>query len=130
MTTPLALVQDAYACFGRGDLPALLQLMTPDVAWQFVGDRSVPYTGSFSGTGAVAEWFGRVAQFDGIEAFEPREFFAGDGHVTVIGWERTRALPGGLVFEADWVHLWQTRDGRISRFFGILDSEASAAARP
>ena len=129
MSNALSIVQDAYACFGRGDIPALLQLLSPDVVWQFSGDRKAPYTGRFSGRGQVGEWFACVAQADAIQAFEPREFLAGDDHVTVIGWERTQALPAGGLFECEWVHVWQLRDGRITRFYGMLDSEASAAAR-
>jgi len=49
--------------------------------------------------------------------------------VTVLGWERTRALPSGKVFEADWVHIFTVRDGRVVRFWGMYDTEASAAAR-
>lgn len=129
-TTPLALVQSAYAAFGSGDIPALLNMLTPDVRWQFVGDRRAPYTGTVRGRAQVGEWFLAVAQADDIQAFEPREFLAGDDHVTVLGWERTRALPGGAVFETPWVHVWQLRDGTICRFWGLLDTEAAAQARP
>ena len=130
MTPPTALVQSAYAAFGSGDIPALLALLTPDVRWEFVGDAQAPYTGSVQGRSQVAEWFQAVAQVDGIQAFEPREFLAGADHVTVLGWERTQALPGGAVFETPWVHVWQVRDGLLSRFFGILDTQAAARARP
>jgi ketosteroid isomerase-like protein len=49
--------------------------------------------------------------------------------VTVIGWERTAALPGGQVFECDWIHVWTVRDGLVTRLYGMLDTEAAAAAR-
>jgi hypothetical protein len=126
---PLATVRAGYAAFGAGDLPALLALLQPDVSWRFVGDRRAPYTRSVQGREAVAAWFADVARADAIQAFEPRQFFAGPDHVTVIGWERTAAQPGGRIFECEWVHVWELRDGRVSRFFGMLDSEASAIAR-
>jgi len=130
MSDALSTIQNAYAAFGRGDIPALLQLLTPDVRWQFIGDSKAPYTGTVQGHGQVAEWFGAVASVDGIQAFEPREFLVGPDHVTVIGWERTQALPQGRVFESEWVHVWQLKNGLVSRFLGTLDTEASAAARP
>lgn len=129
-TTPLALVQTAYAAFGRGDIPALLGMLSDDIRWQFVGDRRAPYTGVVQGRGQVGEWFLAVAQADGIQAFEPREFLVGADHVTVLGWERTQALPGGGMFETPWVHVWQLRDGLLCRFWGMLDTEAAAKARP
>lgn len=130
MSTPIALVQSAYTAFGSGDIPGLLKLLTADVRWEFAGDSKAPYTGRVQGHSQVAEWFQAVAQVDGIQAFEPREFLAGPDHVTVLGWERTQALPDGGVFETPWVHVWQLRDGLLSRFFGILDTEAAAKVRP
>jgi uncharacterized protein len=129
MNAFLSQVQDGYAAFGRGDIPGLLALLTPDVRWEFVGDSRAPYTGRFTGRGQVGEWFQCVAQADAIQAFEPREFIAGKDHVTVLGWERTQALPGGAVFECEWVHVWQARDGQVARFWGMLDTEAAARAR-
>lgn len=129
MSDPLSTVQTLYACFGRGDIPALLKLLHDHVEWRFVGDRSAPYSGRFEGTGQVGEWFDKVVVNDDIQAFEPREFLAGPDHVTVLGWERTAAKPGGKVFESEWVHVWRLRDGRVSSFFGIFDTEAAARAR-
>lgn len=129
MTTALETVQAAYAAFGRGDIPALLALLDEDVEWRFCGDSLAPYTGRRVGRDAVAQWFGQVAQSDEIKIFEPQEFLAAPDHVAVIGFERTRALPGGGSFDTDWVHVWQVADGRITRFFGMYDSEAAAKAR-
>ena len=129
MNDPLSTVQNAYACFGRGDIAGLLKLLDPDVDWQFVGDRKVAYTGRFRGHGQVGEWFGDVAKNDAIQAFEPREFLVGPDHVTVLGFERTRDHQSGRTFESEWVHVMQVSNGRITRFWGMLDSEAAAAAR-
>ena len=130
MSDALSTVQNLYACFGRGDVPGLLAQLAPDVRWQFVGDRGMPYTGTFHGPGQVGEWFGMVAAADDIQAFEPREFLVGPDHVTVLGWERTVARPGTKVFESEWVHVWSVRDGRVTRFWGMFDTAAAQAARP
>lgn len=128
MPTPTDTVQTLYAAFGRGDLPAILGMLDPGVEWTFHGS-GLPFMGRFVGPAAVAKWFGHVAEHEGIEAFEPREFLVGADHVTVIGWERTRALPKGAVFESPWIHVWTLRDGRITRFVGAYDSAAAIAAR-
>jgi ketosteroid isomerase-like protein len=65
---PLSTVQAIYGCFGRGDIPALLELLTEDVDWRFIGDSRAGYSGRFIGRGQVAEWFGRVAAADDIQA--------------------------------------------------------------
>jgi ketosteroid isomerase-like protein len=73
--------------------------------------------------------FASIPEVDDIQGFEPREFIEGGEHVTVLGWERTAARPGGKVFETEWVHVFTVRGGKIVRFWGIYDTEASAAAR-
>jgi len=129
MPTPTDTIQAMYGAFGRGDIAGLLAMLTDDVHWEHKGSIGLPYMGVFRGKAAVQQWFGRVAELDGIEAFEPREFLAGPDHVTVLGWERTRALPAGGVFETDWVHVFGLRDGRVCRFVGAYDTAAVAKAR-
>ncbi|MBI3347225.1 MAG: nuclear transport factor 2 family protein [Burkholderiales bacterium] len=129
MNTPTALIQSLYAAFGRGDVEALLAACTDDVDWHMLGSLDLPYIGKFQGKAALLRWFGWVAEFDDIQVFEPREFFAGDDHVTVLGWERTRAKPGGGLFETPWVHLFTLRDGQVARFVGLYDTAAAEAAR-
>lgn len=129
MNSPVQIVQSLYAAFGRGDVPALLDMLSDDVEWIHRGSIGLAYMGRFVGKPAVAQWFGHVAEADGIQAFEPREFLGGPDHVTVLGWERTQALPAGGVFECDWVHVFNVKDGRVTRFVGTYDTAASAAAR-
>ena len=127
--TPTELIQQAYAAFGRGDVPGVLALLADDVQWRFNAGADVPYGGVHVGKAAVGRWFATVAESDDIQQFEPREFLEGPNHVTVIGWERTRPLPGGVPFESDWIHVFTVEGGRITRFIGTLDTAARAAAR-
>lgn len=129
MTHPTTLIESLYADFGRGDLPALLERLTDDVRWTFLGDGAVAYMREARGKADVAAWFGQVAALDEIQAFEPREMLAGPDHVTVLGWERTRALPDGGVFESPWLHVFRLRDGKVCGFTGLLDTAAAARAR-
>ncbi len=128
-TSPTAVIQSMYAAFGRGDVEGLLGLCADDVDWSMLGSIALPYIGQFKGKQALLRWFGLVAEFDDIQAFEPREFFTGADHVTVLGWERTRAKPGQGVFETPWVHLFTLRDGKVARFVGMYDTAAVEAAR-
>ena len=122
-------VQSAYAAFGRGDVSAILSLIADDVEWKFCGSKGLPYTGTFRTKDEIAKWFASIPEVEDILVFEPREFIPGGDSVTVLGWERTRARPSGKVFETEWVHIFTVSDGRIVRFWGMYDTEASAAAR-
>ena len=128
-SVPLQTVQAIYAAFGRGDIPALLEQLHADVNWRFIGDAAAPYSRRVQGHEGVMGWFGDIAKADQIQAFEPREFLVGSDHVTVIGWERTVALPGGRPFECEWVHVWKLRDGKVASFLGMFDTEAAGRAR-
>ena len=126
---PLDVVQAAYAAFGQGDLPAVLRLVADPVDWKFFGAAGLPYSGSFRTRDDVGKWFASIPEVEEILAFEPREFISADDHVTVLGWERTRVLSTGTVFESEWVHVFTVRSGRVVRFWGMYDTEASAKAR-
>jgi ketosteroid isomerase-like protein len=128
MTNSVDVVKAAYAAFGRGEIAAIVALCDDKVDWVFNGGTRVPYSGRF-GKADIAAWFGKVAQFDNITAFEPREFIEGGQHVTVIGWERCAARPSGRVFETPWVHIFTVKNGRLTRFWGMYDTEAASVAR-
>ncbi|MEY8878528.1 MAG: nuclear transport factor 2 family protein [Leptothrix sp. (in: b-proteobacteria)] len=129
MSTPVALIQDLYAAFGRGDLPTLLAGLSPDVQWQFHGSPGMAYNQVAQGPAEVERWFGLVMEAEDIQVFEPREFFGGENHVTVLGFERTRDRRSNRVFETPWIHLFVLRDGLVCRFLGMYDTAAVAAAR-
>jgi ketosteroid isomerase-like protein len=128
-TSARQVVQDAYAAFGRGDVPAILSMIADDVEWKFCGPKGLPYTGTFRSKDAVAKWFASIPEVDEVLAFEPREFIAAGDKVAVLGWERSRARPSGKTFESEWAHFFTVRNGRIVRFWGMYDNEASLAAR-
>jgi ketosteroid isomerase-like protein len=123
------IVRQAYQLFSRGDVPGMLDLMAEPLDWRFVGAKRLPYTRACKTKAEVAQWFASIPTVDDIQAFEPREFIDGGEHVTVLGWERAAARPGGKVFETEWVHVFTVRNGKLVRFWGIYDTEASAAAR-
>ena len=129
MLSPTETVQAAYAAFGSGDIPGLLEFVTDDIEWTFEGSTGDAYMRTARGKDDVMRWFGQVMAVDGIQAFEPRQMLAGPDHVTVIGWERTQALPAGGVFETHWLHVWQLREGKVSRFLGMFDTAAVQKAR-
>ena len=128
MSTPTEVIQQAYAAFGRRDIPAILEMLTDDVDWRFQSGPAIPYGGRCSGKQAVQRWFGTLAASDEIQQFEPREFLEGKNHVTVIGWERVKPLPDGSVFESDWVHVFTLKGDKVSRWIGTADTAARVAA--
>jgi ketosteroid isomerase-like protein len=120
--------KDAYAAFGRGDIPALLALLDPGVEWTAVVGSRTPTSGTRRGRDGVAEFFQQLAASLEFQQFEPREFIAQRDKVVALGhyvgsWKAT-----GRSFESDWVMIFTLRDGAIARFVEFADSAGINAA--
>lgn len=130
MTTQsnVALVRDAYAAFGSGDLQKLLGLMTSDVVWEFPASKVIPWAGTFNGVGEVASFFAALMEHSEPEAFEPLHFVASEDRVVVLGRERFRVKSTGLTWACEWAHAFIVRDGKIAAFREYTDTAAITSA--
>ena len=126
--TAVETVQDLFAAFGRGDVPFILQHVTPDCRWVAPG-QTIPNAGVFTGPQGAAEFFTRLGASEQITRFEPREFFANAaGDVVVLGHEACRTMTTGREVATDWAMLFRVRDGKVSGYQSYYDTEAYAAA--
>jgi ketosteroid isomerase-like protein len=126
--TNVETVQETYKAVGRGDIPALLDLLTEDVEWTFRGPSVIPFAGTRRGREGVAEFFSLVGGNLEFERFEPREFVAQGDTVVVLGFERSRIKPTGRTFEQEWAHVYKLRDGKVAEFLALEDTAAHAGA--
>ena len=117
-------VQDAYAAFGRGDIPALLGYMTDDVSGSRVIGTSaqVPFSGRRQGKAAVAEFFKIVSESEDFHQFEPREFVAQGDKVVAIGHYEATSKSTHKSFAADFVMVFALRNGKVYEFREFTDS--------
>ena len=126
--TNVEVVQETYEAVGRGDIPALLDVLTDDVEWTFQGPSVIPFAGTRRGREGVAEFFSLVGRNLEFERFEPREFVAQGDTVVVLGFERSRIKPTGRTFEQEWAHVYKLRDGKVAEFLALEDTAAHAVA--
>lgn len=124
MGAATTIVQQAYEAFGRGDVPAILNLVADEVDWEFVGSANLPYAGRRRNKKEVADFFAAIPRTDDIHVFEPREFIEADEHVTVLGWENSTALDTGKKFESEWVHVFTVKNGKVTRWRGFFNTAA------
>jgi ketosteroid isomerase-like protein len=119
------IVQDAYAAFGRGDIPAVLGALDPNIEWEAVigaDPALVPTAGARRGVDQVAAFFRSLAETLTFEQFEPREFISSGDQVACIGYYKARAVKTGGVISSSWVMVFTVRDGRVLRFREWSDS--------
>ena len=123
------LVQEGYATFGRGDIPALLDMMTEDIVWVSPGPRDVlPTAGERRGHDQVAQFFSTLNDTEEIQRFEPHEFIAQDDKVVALVKYGARIRSTGRTVDTELVHIFTLRDGKIAQFREYFDTAAAVAA--
>ena len=120
-------VSEMYASFARGDLPAVLGLLDPEVSW--VTPATLPWSrGRYSGRDEVAEYFKSFAEALDEAAVEPHELLECGERVVALGEERARVRASGERFAAPFAHVIRVREGRVVEFRGHVDTAAIVAA--
>jgi ketosteroid isomerase-like protein len=121
-------VQGLFECFGRGDVPAMLGVLSDDIHWQIQGPSSVPYFGEYRGHEGVTDFLVKLGSNVEMERFEPREFITSGDKVIVLGFERGRVKSTGQVFDNDWAMVFNLDDGKIKGFRSYENTAAVAVA--
>jgi hypothetical protein len=120
-------IRSVYAAFARGDIPAVLASLAPDVRWTEAA--GFPYGGTYTGPDAVlrgvfqrlgAEWVKFTA--------EPREFVAEGDAVVALGEYRGTFKATGKSFAAPFVHVWKFRGAKVATFQQHTDTALVQAA--
>jgi uncharacterized protein len=129
----LATIAGLYQAFGRGDVPAVLDLLADDVSWDAdwadsFGQRSpVDHFVPRRGPAQVAEFFAVLAGYT-LHAFELQGLMAG-GDQVVAKILIELSLPAGGRLRDEELHLWTLRpDGRIVALRHYVDTAKHLAA--
>jgi uncharacterized protein len=131
-TSNAATVADVYAAFGRGDVPAILDRLADDVAWEewadnFAQRAEVPHLVPRRGPADVAGFFAVLGSCTVLD-FAVLDVIGADRQV-VAEIRASFALPGGGRFIDEELHLWTFDDaGRVSRFRHYCDTAKHIAA--
>ena len=115
-----ALVQQAYADFAAGDVPAFLAILDPHVTW--IVAEGYPYAGTYVGPDAVVQGvIARIgAEWDDY-AVVPDAFVAEGNRVVVLGDYSGTYKATGRSVEVPFAHVWQLMDGKVVSFRTYTD---------
>ena len=120
-------VQALYDAFHRGDIPAILAKMSPDVVWDGWPDnrtnrRAYPTCNAAKAATACAAFFQTLANMK-FHAFQVRNLLAGGNQVAAEVAVDIEFLPGGTRLKDDEIHLWTfDASGEVVRFRHYLDT--------
>ncbi|MBK6795730.1 MAG: nuclear transport factor 2 family protein [Acidobacteria bacterium] len=117
----LAAIQGAYAAFAKGDVPGVLGVLDPNIAWTEA--EGFPYGGTYNGPNAVLEgvFMKLGTEWEGFSAV-PAEFIDGGDTIVALGKYSGKYRATGKSFEADFAHIWKFRDGKVFRFIQYVDT--------
>ena len=127
--TNIKIAQDLYAAFGRRNVPAVLELLAPDVTWGMVGrEKDFPAAGVHNGKAGAGEFFRLLKDTKEITNFEPKRFLAAEDMVLEWGrYDWTMRL-SGVADSSEWLHVFTIRDGKVSAWRGHQDTAMLAEA--
>lgn len=120
----VSLLKNLYDAFGRGDIPAVLGAMSPEVNWHEA--ESNPYMPS------GAAWVGPDAVLNNLfmklggdwEGFSvhPKSFHdAGDSVIVEARYSGTYNATGKSM-DTQVCHVWDVKDGKVTRFQQYVDT--------
>ena len=124
------LVQDAYAAFGRGDIPTILGMVADNVDWHAIvgAGPNVPTSGRRTGRAQVQKFFEQLGENTTFTRFEPREFVAERDKVVALGSYEGVAKKTGRTYKSDWVMVFTIANGKVVQFREYADVVAITAA--
>jgi len=118
------LVQSLYSSFARGDVPAVVGIMHPEIAWaEAEGNPYQPTGAPWIGPDAIVQnLFVKLAsEWDGFTVHPVSYHPSGDA-VVVEGRYRGTFKATGSVIDAQFCHVWRIRDARIANFQQFTDT--------
>jgi hypothetical protein len=126
----LTTVQEIYAAFGKGDVPAILDRLADSVEWEYgAGPTEIPWLKERHGRAGAADFFSSLGALE-IQEFVPKTLLEGPGVVVVLlELEAIVKATGKRIVEKDEVHTWYFDDKhRVTRFRHRVDTQQHLAA--
>jgi ketosteroid isomerase-like protein len=125
----IAITENCYALFGRGDIEGLLSNFTEDGSFELVGDRAmVPIFGLWEGRTGVAKFFATVGELLEFSEFSLTALNGVDDKVFVEGNYAMTVKATGKTIESRWQSLYTFRDGLVSSVREHTDTARFVAA--
>jgi ketosteroid isomerase-like protein len=123
------LVRSLYEAFARGDIPAILGAMDPDIVWDIPQAPGYPLGGIHRGPQGIAtNFFGMIPTYYQEFAGIPQIFVDDGDRVIVLAEYRGKGKAHGTPFQVPVAHVFTFRDGKWVRFQEYSDTGTIAAA--
>jgi ketosteroid isomerase-like protein len=112
-------VRGAYDAFRRGDIPAIIGILSEDVDWHV--PAVLPQRFDARGHDEVRRFFEKLMEVWDELAVETDDIVASGDHVVVLG--RSRGKIDGRAAGYGFAHVWVIADRQATRFFEFVDPD-------
>ena len=118
-----AIIQKIYSAFRAKDLPSILALQAEDTEWSVAGPaEKIPWGAPRHGHKGVADFLKVLGGLLVPEVFEIKDYFENGEKVIALGHQKGYVRPTGVPYEFDFVHLWELRQGKVTKFRVYYDT--------
>jgi len=116
-------IRGVYAAFQKGDIPAVLGAMAPDIVWNEAENFPYADKNPYIGPDAIlAGVFARLGgEWDGFSVKEEELIDAGDTIVTLGRYGGAPKATGNKI-NAQFAHIWKFKNGKIVSFQQYTDT--------
>jgi ketosteroid isomerase-like protein len=120
----VAVVRSIYENFAKGDIPAVLAVLAPDIDWRESPQDYLPWHGTHRSPGEVATnvFAGVMATFDQFAVVA--EIFHDAGDVVVVEGRAVGTSKAGGLLDAPAAWVWTVRDGLVCANHNYHDTDA------
>ena len=128
-STNVALVKQAYAALGKGDIPTFMSLLADDVVWDMPHPREiVPFGGKWHGHEELKKFLEAMHDYTQMKQVKLDEFIAQNDKVVVIGYVKVLAKPLNREYENELVAVWTIENGKIKQMKDFMDTVQAVSA--
>jgi ketosteroid isomerase-like protein len=122
-------VDGIYDAFRRGDVDAIVAVVTDDVDWQTeAAGKGAPWWGPHSGKDGVRDFFAGVGSTMVTDEFTVLSTAATDTDVLTVVRFVAHAVTTGRGISMELHHRFSFRDGKVCLYRGTEDTQQTAAA--
>jgi ketosteroid isomerase-like protein len=116
------IIEEGYANFAKGDVPAVLAMMDPEIEWTEAEGFPL-YNGTLVGPQAIVDGvFMRLGEIGDNFSVNAHEFVADGDTVAVLGTYSWNHKVSGEPAEVKMVHVWNLDGGKLTRFQQHVDT--------
>jgi ketosteroid isomerase-like protein len=128
-TKNIETIKAVYAAFGRGDVAAIIDVVTDDVDWGTeTTAKGAPWYGVHKGKEGVGKFFDAFGKAMDVEDFTPDAFASTDsGDVLTVVRFKVRSRETGKAASMHLHHYFRFTNGKISYYRGTEDTAITMA---